>query len=203
MKLISILLGGVYWSISFDRLEKFLRPDNYKKFQIFILFLFFICCLGVLLPLPIKANDSPFEIVGNVSVTEVIDGDSLRSGKLRIRLFGIDAPEINQKCVNSRGKEWACGKEAKRFLKNLIKNFSVLSCKLIDSDRYGRLVMRCLAGPTDISRALVRAGLALAYRRYAQDYISDEELAKSRRSGFWNGQFVKPWKWRKNNSFAR
>ena len=43
----------------------------------------------------LSANDSkaPFSISGNLKITHVSDGDSLRSGNLRIRLFGIDAPE--------------------------------------------------------------------------------------------------------------
>ena len=43
----------------------------------------------------LSANDSkaPFSISGNLKITHISDGDSLRSGKLRTRLFGIDAPE--------------------------------------------------------------------------------------------------------------
>ena len=40
---------------------------------------------------PLAADDRPFALAGEVTVTRVSDGDSLRSGRLKIRLHGIDA----------------------------------------------------------------------------------------------------------------
>ncbi|NBW05383.1 MAG: thermonuclease family protein, partial [Alphaproteobacteria bacterium] len=42
------------------------------------------------------------------------------------------------------------------------------------------------------------AGMALAYRRYADDYIADEEAARAARLGLWAGQFDAPWEWRRS-----
>ncbi len=39
------------------------------------------------------------------------DGDSLTIGVTRIRLFGIDAPELNQVCQRG-GRAWSCGQAA-------------------------------------------------------------------------------------------
>ena len=36
---------------------------------------------------------------GNLKITHISDGDSLRSGNLRIRLFGIDAPEKSRNAL--------------------------------------------------------------------------------------------------------
>ena len=38
------------------------------------------------------------------------DGDSLRLGTDRIRLVGIDAPELTQVCWDASGAEWPCGR---------------------------------------------------------------------------------------------
>ena len=130
-----------------------------------------------------SANDLPFSIKGTLTVTAVSDGDTIRSGKLRIRLFGIDAPEKKQQCKKSDGSTWACGKTATAALRNFISTASELRCDLTDVDRYGRLIMRCFAGDTDIGAAMVRAGYALAYRKYANDYIADEEAARNARAG--------------------
>ena len=108
-----------------------------------------------------------FDISGSVTITRVSDGDSLRSGKLRIRLFGIDAPEKKQQCTDADGTKWDCGTAAQKALTALVASASQLQCNLIDVDRYGRVVMRCFAGKTDLGAALVRAGLALAYRQYS------------------------------------
>ena len=138
-----------------------------------------------------------FTISRTVTVTRVSDGDSLRSGKLRIRLFGIDAPEKNQQCTNADGAKWACGETAQKMLEALVAKAPYLQCDLIDTDRYGRAVMRCFAGETDLGAALVRAGLALAYRQYSYTYTADEDSAKTAKLGMWSGTFAAPWAWRR------
>ena len=139
-----------------------------------------------------------FSISGKVSITHISDGDSLRSGKLRIRLFGIDAPEKNQQCTNENGAKWACGETAQKALETLVANAPYLQCDLIDTDRFGRAVMRCFAGKTDLGAALVRAGLALAYRQYSSIYSVDEDSAKTAKLGMWAGVFTAPWAWRRS-----
>jgi len=36
-----------------------------------------------------------------------------------------------------------------------------------------------------------------AYRRYSNDYVDEEEDASSRKVGMWQGEFMKPWEWRR------
>ena len=139
-----------------------------------------------------------FSISGKVTITQIIDGDSLRSGGLRIRLFGIDAPEKDQQCTDANGGKWACGIAAQKMLETLVADAPYLQCDLIDVDRYGRVVMRCFAGKTDLSAALVRAGLALAYRQYSSIYSADEDSAKTAKLGMWIGAFITPWTWRRS-----
>ena len=62
---------------------------------------------------PVAAAEQPFSIQGELSVTRVSDGDSLRSGPLKIRLHGIDAPELKQTCADSTGAPWPCGRAAR------------------------------------------------------------------------------------------
>ncbi len=150
-----------------------------------------------------SANDLPFSINGTLTVTAVSDGDTIRSNRLRIRLFGIDAPERKQQCKKSDGSTWACGKAATAALRDFILAVPELRCDLIDVDRYGRLIMRCFAGNTDIGAAMVRAGYALAYRKYATDYIADEEAARNARAGLWAGDFQPPWEWRRSQQSPR
>lgn len=156
----------------------------------------FILAVALLVAGPVLA-DRPFSLGGEITVTKVSDGDSLRSGRLKIRLFGIDAPELKQDCVDAAGRDWPCGKAARARLGELVA--APLQCELIDVDRYGRLVMRCRADGTDIAEALVAQGLALAYRRYATDYVAAEEAARAARAGVWGGEFIAPWDWRRAN----
>lgn len=129
------------------------------------------------------------------SITRITDGDSLRAGDTRIRLHGIDAPELKQIC--ERKGPYACGKQAHQFLINMIGERAELICEHLDTDRYKRLVMRCYHRGLDIGAAMVRSGWALAYRRYASDYIADEADAKQHKRGLWAGEFQTPEAWRR------
>jgi len=61
----------------------------------------------------------------------VTDGDSLSFGKERIRLFGIDAPEIKQICNDKFKKPYACGEEAKKNLDEFILSASAAEKNLL------------------------------------------------------------------------
>ena len=155
-------------------------------------------CLLVIGATATVADDLPWSLGGRVVVTAVSDGDTIRSGQLRIRLHGIDAPERQQHCTTPEGARWACGNAARDALKTLVASVAALDCQITGVDRYGRLIMRCFAGEVDVGARLVRAGMALAYRRYADDYIADEEAARAARLGLWAGQFDAPWEWRRS-----
>ncbi len=138
----------------------------------------------------------PFALSGTIEVTNVTDGDSLRSGKWKIRLFGIDAPEIKQQCEADNGSSWSCGLAARDAMRELTSSTSEINCHLKDVDRYGRLVMQCFAGGRDIAGALVDRGLALAYRDYSKAYVENEIRAATAGYGMWQGRFSPPWEWR-------
>ena len=125
----------------------------------------------------------------------VIDGDTIEVAGTRIRLFGIDAPERIQSC-QAEGELWLCGGLARLMLEDRISVRSVV-CEERDQDRYGRIVAVCRAGSKDLNAWMVSEGWALAYRRYAQDYVGEEARAKAARVGVWRGDFVPPWDWRR------
>lgn len=128
-------------------------------------------------------------------VARVIDGDTLDVGGVRVRLHGVDAFERGQVCDLPDGV-WACGTAATSALKARADGRR-LECEVRDTDRYGRKVSRCERDGTDVARALVDEGLALAYRRYSADYVAAEEAARARRAGAWAGSFDRPEQWRR------
>ena len=149
--------------------------------------------------LPGTTYAANYDLSGRVHITKVSDGDSLRSGNLRIRLFGIDAPELKQQCADQNGVLWGCGVAAQRQLNRLIATNKDLQCSLRDVDRYGRLIMQCFNGATDIGAAMVGSGHALAYRHFSDLYVAEEEQAKTALKGIWRGTFSPPWEWRRQN----
>lgn len=151
-------------------------------------------CLPFVLALAMLSANA---VAGVVGAPVVIDGDTLRFDKERVRLFGIDAPEGKQSCTRD-GVPWLCGQEAGAYLRNLVAG-EYMSCAARDRDRYGRIVAICtLADGRDLGGLMVEAGLALAYRQYAGKlYDAAEQAAKDRRSGLWAGEFIPPWEWRR------
>lgn len=121
----------------------------------------------------------------------VLDGDTLRIAGAKVRLHGVDAFEAEQTCGDRSGASYGCGGRASRYLTGLVGT-SLVSCTGRDVDRYGRLVAVCRVGAVDLGEALVRAGHAVAYRRYSSDYVRVEDAARGARSGAWAGTFTPP-----------
>lgn len=125
---------------------------------------------------------------------EVVDGDTLSMTGARIRLFGIDAPELAQTCDRG-GEPWACGEAARAELVKLVQDQSV-TCLGHETDAYGRLVATCRIGGLDLGEAMVGAGWATAYTQYSTYYVERETLAKRFRLGIWAATFETPATWR-------
>ncbi len=148
-------------------------------------------------------NIQASEIIG---IPKIIDGDTIHIKSFKIRLEGIDAPEMKQKCKKpyltlmflNFQKDYYCGQVSKRKLLKKIGNKPV-KCILLGKDRYKRYLAKCLKGSTNLNRWMVRNGFAVAYRRYSKLYIVDENFAREERVGLWKGTFITPEKWRKLN----
>lgn len=65
-------------------------------------------------------------------------------------------------------------------------------CTSLETDRYGRTVVRCTVQGQDIGQVLVREGIAFAYRRYSQDYVADEVIAQAADRGIHDFQIQSP-----------
>jgi endonuclease YncB( thermonuclease family) len=131
-------------------------------------------------------------------IPRIVDGDTVQIGASKLRLVGIDAPETDQLCLNSDGKRWACGIEARDRLIHKAGG-KVWLCRTNSVDRYGRRLATCDVDGININRWLVREGWALSFVRYSHEYDSDEALARQARAGLWSGAFIAPWDWRSRN----
>ena len=115
-----------------------------------------LLALLLLVSMPASAADEPV-LAGRV--TRVIDGDTLdvllASGRIRVRLHGVDAPERDQ----------PSGREASEWLRQRVQDREVL-LEPVTQDRYERMVAIVLLDDANVNRELLRAGHAWAYRSY-------------------------------------
>lgn len=130
-----------------------------------------------------------------------IDGDTLDFGGMRVRLFGIDAPEIGQACERD-GVSWACGSEARELLESLVAGEQV-ECSPRSHDRYGRAVAVCSIGRQDLAETLARTGLAIALEQFSADYVAAAEQPRASRLGIWAGTFEIPADFRASDPASR
>lgn len=132
----------------------------------------------------------------------VIDGDTIIVAGERLRLHGIDAPELEQ-TFWYRGRQLACGAMAMAALQTLTVGVE-LTCRIAEYDMYGRLIAKCFSPDgVDIGRRLVLAGWALAYRQFSLDYADAEDEARQAERGMWGGSFMMPWRWRASMAKAQ
>jgi endonuclease YncB( thermonuclease family) len=143
-------------------------------------------------------------------VYKVVDGDTvwIKSfdqnnknlyTKFKVRLVGIDAPEINQ----------YYGLVAKNFLKTRIFNKKV-AIQDYGIDRYDRMLAKILLNDVDINALMIETGHAWFYKKYKrslsledqQKYLELENNARNNKIGLFanSDYYIEPWKWRKNKS---
>lgn len=108
----------------------------------------------------------------------VIDGDTIVADGIKIRLWGIDAPE----------KRSDYFLPSKMLLEVMLAERE-LTCKFINKDRYERHVMHCLIDGRDIGSMMVQVGMARDYSKYSGDYYQyEEDIAKAKKIGIWSEQ---------------
>lgn len=130
---------------------------------------------------------------GSVSgLARAVDGDTLVLGGVRIRLAGLDAPELAQDC-EVRGEPAPCGRQALDALAGMARTPFV--CQGSTRDQYDRLLATCSAGGRDVGAAMVRAGRAVAYGAYQ----AEEAEAHRHNLGVWAGGFQRPSNWRRDH----
>ncbi|ABS44423.1 thermonuclease family protein [Campylobacter jejuni subsp. doylei 269.97] len=130
------------------------------------------------------------ELTGKVS--KVIGGDTIELlakisktnpynhiAKLKIRLYGIDAPELKQ----------AYGKEAKEYLSALVLKQEV-GLIIENKDKYDRIVGTLFLKGQDINKEMVKNGYAHAYESFSKKYLAEQADAKMFKLGLWQDERV-------------
>lgn len=124
-----------------------------------------VCIIGLFLWSQIGVHSQPITQIEYSGVTShVIDGDTLRmrGREQSIRLWGVDAPENDEKGFQ----------RAKNRLFSLAQN-KPLRCLQIDIDKYDRSVARCfLLDGAEINLLMIQSGTAKEYKFFSKGFYS-------------------------------
>lgn len=126
-------------------------------------------------------------------VVGVHDGDSITvlandKEQIKVRLEGIDAPELKQPFSQS----------AKEALSAMVFGKAV-NFERLKTDRYGRTIAVIFVGQTNVNLELVKKGFAWRYDAYSQDplLLDAQNSAKAAKKGLWaDPSPIPPWEWR-------
>lgn len=139
---------------------------------------------------PLIAAPAGDELTGKI--VGVHDGDTvtLLVGKqtYKIRLEGIDAPELGQ----------PFGKRSKKALSGAIFGKPV-RVETYGSDRYGRVIGRIYGDGMNVNAAMVASGWAWHYVKYSDSrtLAKAERSARAEKVGLWSDPHaMPPWEWR-------
>lgn len=123
----------------------------------------------------------------------VKDGLTLQLAGNTFRIDGVDAPPVDQMCIDERADSWTCGAEALDQLNKLVGGKQV-RCGDLGPDpasKKRRLGLCIIEGETmNIGQLLVQRGFAIADAK--GKYKADEETARQERRGLWKGCFAAP-----------
>lgn len=101
-----------------------------------------------------------FIVVGALA----IDGDTFIDEGRRVRLWGIDAPELSE----------PLGPRSEVVLQTILDSSMPVTCYEMGRDRYGRIVARCLdAQGYDIGCTMIAARAAEEWQAYSRGYYGE------------------------------
>ncbi|CAO4179959.1 thermonuclease family protein [Methylorubrum extorquens] len=134
---------------------------------------------------PARAGEAAPRIVSGPA--KVIDGATLDLGGRRLRLYGMDAPDLDQTCSDGHERDYSCGRAAAAALTARIGGESV-TCELSGADG----TALCRRDGEDLAAWMVANGYAIADRSAPAAYEAQDRRAWGRRVGLWSGVFEIP-----------
>ena len=132
----------------------------------------------------------------------VIDGDTFDVSGVRVRLQGVDAPELDQVCETEQGVPFACGQWVVKEIRARFQG-QVARCQDLGRDRYDRVLATCDVAGQDVGQVLVSEGWAYAYRQYSMAYDLDEKAAAVNDRGLHAARVQSPAQFRKTRVIGR
>ena len=125
----------------------------------------------------------------------VVEGDLLFVGETRVRLYAIDAPELDQMCER-KTRQYPCGRVAATGLMDLTAGVARITCIPKGKAGDGTIIALCKdAQGFDLSQQMLYTGWALALPDASNLFHQIQEKSQKAKRGLWKGQVIPPWRW--------
>ncbi len=150
--------------------------------------------LAVLFACPAHAWDAHVDRVLDGDTVDVIRTDS--GDKVRIRLYGVDAPEFGK----NGHTDQPGAQVAYTHLSAWLPGGSEIEVLEHSRDYYGRVVATILIDDLVVQEALLEQGLAWVDGRYCrgcEEWQLIQDYAADHHRGIWEHEATPPWEWRK------
>lgn len=144
----------------------------------------------------LASADPSLALTGTATVR---DANSIQIADVTYRLDGVDAPELDQVCIDDHADPWTCGLEARDQLTKLIKSRSVRCDDVGPEKNFGkrhRAICTADGDKATLNEQLVRLGYAIAREPIKANVKPAAAEAKTASSGIWKGCFVAPQEFR-------
>lgn len=193
-----------------ERIERTLRPSILAYFGFIAgctatLAIVAVGLGGQIKPRTFLGYVPPIAFTGEPSVH---DGDTFWLGEVSLRLWGVDAPELNQECHGIEN----CGEEARRQLESFVVG-AFVQCDQKQSinsgswtESFGRPLVTCRvrrgSEQFDVGEQMIATGFAVPYRNdraYGYSRASEE----GRNTGLMRGCSILPHLWRRDPEARR
>jgi endonuclease YncB( thermonuclease family) len=136
----------------------------------------------------------------------VKDGSALQIGNVIFQLSEIDAPTIDQLCIDEHADVWTCGIAARDQLSKLIEGKQVYCNDHGEHPTYKKRrvgTCRVEGDATSLSELMLRAGFAVIDDAAPKNYQKEQSHADLERLGLWKGCFVTPLEFRNGQKDGR
>ncbi|MBI5263798.1 MAG: thermonuclease family protein [Bradyrhizobium sp.] len=126
----------------------------------------------------------------------VRDANSIQLGEATYRLDGLDAPELDQICIDDQADPWTCGLDARDQLTKLIGG-RVVRCEDLGPEksfgRRRRAICTAEGDKISLNEQLIRQGFALAREPALKANLKQAATeAKDASRGLWKGCLAAP-----------
>jgi endonuclease YncB( thermonuclease family) len=130
---------------------------------------------------------------GSAANAIVKDGNTVQLAEITYRLDGIDAPELDQICIDDHADPWACGVDARNQLARQVGGHMV-RCEDHGPDPVysKRHLGICTVEDETASLNQLAVSQGFAMNSATGGFGGDEAAAKADRKGIWKGCFVAP-----------